>query len=112
MDHYNFGDLFIIGEVSHLEREQIQDSIKPDFNLINDRVVPLELDPLGSPNDPDLVHCSSSALQSDNQQPDAQESPASLSKQGVNLNGVCSKVCLQAKQLIRVGTHDGTSPCD
>jgi len=76
---------FITGEVSHLERGQIHERIKPDFNLINvdDRVVPLELDPLHSPNDPDLVQCSSSALQSDHQQPDAQETPASSSKQGV-----------------------------
>ena len=89
---YNFGDslvsalsFFLTGEVSHLERGQIDERIKPDFNLINvdDRVVSLELDPLGSPNDPDLVQCSSSALQSDHQQPDTQETPASLSKQGV-----------------------------
>ena len=87
---------FITGEVSHLERGQIHERIKPDFNLMNDRVVPLELDPLGSPNDPDLVQCSSSALQNDTQQPDAQETPTSLSKQGVIVNGACGKVCLRA----------------
>ena len=75
---------YVTGEVSHLERGQLHERIKPDFNLINvdDRVVPLELVPLGSPNDPDLVQCSSSALQTDHQQPNPQETPTSLSKQG------------------------------
>ena len=103
MDHSNFGDLFvttlpifITGEVSDSERGQIHERIKPEFNLISDRVVPLELDPLGSPNDPDLVQCSSSALQSDDRrQPDTHETPTSLSKQGVNINGVCAKVCVE-----------------
>ena len=58
--------------------EQLDQRIKPDYNLIsvNDRVVPLELDHLGSPNaESDLVQCSSTALQSDNQQTDAQDTP-------------------------------------
>ena len=103
MDHSNFGDLFvttlpifITGEVSDSERGQIHERIKPEFNLISDRVVPLELDPLGSPNDPDLVQCSSSTLQSDDRrQPDTHETPTSLSKQGVNINGVCGKVWVE-----------------
>ena len=69
------------GEVNHLERGQLYQRIKPDFNLISvgGRVVPLGMDPLGSPNESDLVPCSSAALQSDQQQPDAEET-SSLSK--------------------------------
>lgn len=70
------------GGVNHLEEGQLHhDRIKSDYNLISvdDRVVPLALDPLGSPNsESDLVQCSSTALQSDNQQLDAEEASSSL----------------------------------
>ena len=68
--------------MSHLERGQLHERIKPDFNLINvdDRVVPLVLGPLGSPNDPDLVQCSSTAC---DHQSGTRETHASLSKHRV-----------------------------
>lgn len=71
----------ITGEVNHLEREEI----KTDFNLISvdGRVVPeyiRSMDPLGSPSVTDLVdHCSSAALQTEQQSHAGQASP-SLSK--------------------------------
>lgn len=74
--------LLHVGGVNHLEEGQLHhDRIKSDYNLISvdDRVVPLALDPLGSPNtESDLVQCSSTALQSDNQQLDAEEASSSL----------------------------------
>ena len=71
--------------MNNLERGQLHERVKPDFNLISvdGRVVPLGLDPLGSPNESDLVQCSSTALQSDHQQPDRDQETSSLSKQGV-----------------------------
>ena len=75
----------ITGEVNHLEREEI----KTDFNLISvdGRVVPeyikISMDPLGSPGVADFVdHCSSAALQTEQQSHAGQASP-SLSKAGV-----------------------------
>lgn len=66
--------------MNHLERGQLH--TKPDFSLISvdGRVVPLGLDPLGSPHDSDLVQCASTSLQSDHQQPDAEGTSPSLSK--------------------------------
>ena len=78
-----FKIIWITACFSIITGEQLDQRIKPDYNLIsvNDRVVPLELDPLGSPNaESDLVQCSSTALQSHSQQTDAQDTSSSLSK--------------------------------